>query len=57
VGSGYWSEDSVVQILGAPEQAKQLSVRWPGGKITTGPLPEGVKEIEADDNGQIRKLR
>ena len=56
-GSGYWSEDSVVQILGAPEPPKKLWVRWPGGKITTGPLPQSVKEIEADDNGQIRKLR
>src|SRR2546428_744876 len=29
-GSGYWSQESAVQVLARPEAATQLWVRWPG---------------------------
>jgi hypothetical protein len=45
-GSGYWSQDSTVTILGTPERPDQLWVRWPGGKITTTPIPAAAREIE-----------
>ena len=32
-GSGYWSQDSAVQVLGIPEPPAQIHVRWPGGKM------------------------
>ncbi len=44
-GSGYWSQDSAVQVLAMPEQPSHLLVRWPGGKETQKEIPAGVKEI------------
>ncbi len=41
-GSGYWSHDSMVQIL---KPGAQMVVRWPGGKTTTTKIPEGAREI------------
>jgi hypothetical protein len=52
-GSGYWSQDSAVPVLGTPEQATALEVRWPGGKVTTSPLPPDTREIEVDPAGNI----
>jgi len=46
-GSGYWSQDGAVTILGTPEKPDQLWVRWPGGKVTTTPIPASAREIEA----------
>jgi hypothetical protein len=33
-GSGYWSQDSCVQVVAAPEAGAKVWVRWPGGKET-----------------------
>ena len=44
-GSGYWSQDSMVQILGLPQPPTQLQVHWPGGKITTTDLTPQASEI------------
>ena len=44
-GSGYWSQDSAVPVLSAPEPPTQLWVRWPGGQTTTTDIPAGGKEI------------
>ena len=52
-GSGYWSQDSVVQVLGCPESPTQIWVRWPGGKTTTSPIPAGAKEITVDTAGKL----
>jgi hypothetical protein len=46
-GSGYWSHDSVVQVI---KPGAQLTVRWPGGKTTTTKIPEGAREITVDPN-------
>ena len=46
-GSGYWSEDSPVQVMAAPEPPTELWVRWPGGRTTTTPIPPGATEIAA----------
>jgi len=44
-GSGYWSQNSAVQVLGTPGPPEQIEVRWPGGKITTCAVPLEAKEI------------
>jgi len=46
-GSGYWSHDSLVQVM---KHGAQLTVRWPGGKTTTTKIPEGAREITVDAN-------
>jgi hypothetical protein len=53
-GSGYWSQDSVVQVLGCPETPTQIWVRWSGGKTTTSAIPTGVKEITVDTDGKVK---
>jgi hypothetical protein len=44
-GSGYWSQDSVVQVMATPETPKKILVRWPGGKETMQDIPSGAKEV------------
>jgi hypothetical protein len=50
-GSGYWSQDSAVQVLGTPAQPLQLWVRWPGGRITTTPVSASLREVAVDQEG------
>src|SRR5205814_55789 len=45
-GSGYWSQDSAIEVLGTPERPTQLQVLWPGGKTSTASVPPGASEIE-----------
>jgi hypothetical protein len=56
-GSGYWSQDSAVQVLGGPTPATRIQVRWPGGKSFNTPVNEGSREIELDDSGTVQVLR
>ena len=56
-GSGYWSHDSVVQVLALPAPATRLSVRWPGGKTTDVVLPSSARDIVVDAAGKLRVLR
>src|SRR5438477_175137 len=41
-GSGYWSQDSAVQVLGTPDSPTALWVRWPGGKTQQVEVPPGA---------------
>ena len=54
-GSGYWSQDSAVQVLGSPKETKpnHLEVFWPGGKTTRIEIPEGAKEIQVGSDGKL----
>ncbi len=45
-GSGYWSQNDLVQVLGLREPPRAIEVRWPGGVVTETPVPEGVTELE-----------
>jgi hypothetical protein len=44
-GSGTWSQDGAVQVLGGRERATAVRVRWPGGRETTTPLEPGTAEV------------
>jgi hypothetical protein len=52
-GSGYWSQDSSVQVLACPQNPTHLWIRWPGGKTTTSPIPSGAREILVDTDGNL----
>lgn len=52
-GSGYWSQDSVVQVLGTPAEPAQIWVRWPGGKVTVSEVPAGARSIQVDTAGVV----
>ena len=56
-GSGYWSQNSLVQVLATPEPATAVWVRWPGGRITTSAVPAGAREIQVQPDGQVGRLK
>jgi len=56
-GSGYWSQDGAVQVLGMAATPTQLWVRWPGGRETTVPIAQPVREVRFDVNGKLDVLR
>jgi hypothetical protein len=57
VGSGYWSQDSTVQVLAMRESPIHLWVRWPGGKTLTAAVPKGAREIRVEMDGTITVLK
>jgi enediyne biosynthesis protein E4 len=58
-GSGYWSQNSAVQVMNLPgeTEADQVWIRWPGGKETVSEIPSGAKEIVVSAEGRIRLAR
>jgi hypothetical protein len=44
-GSGYWSENGAVQVLGMRDTPVEVWVRWPGGGVTRTPVPAGAREV------------
>ena len=54
LGSGYWSQDSMVQVMGRFDQVKGVWVRWPGGKITILSINNKVNEITVDYHGKLK---
>jgi hypothetical protein len=51
-GSGWWSQDSTVPVLGIPQLPTKVWVRWPGGKVTTTALDKPGPEIVIDAEGK-----
>jgi len=57
-GSGYWSQDSAVQVMSTGAgPADQIQVRWPGGKVTTQPIPPDTREIRVTPDAPLEKIR
>ena len=57
-GSGYWSQDSSVQVLSAKgDPATHIHIRWPGGKTTVAPLPPQAHEIQINYEGALSLLK
>jgi enediyne biosynthesis protein E4 len=56
-GSGYWSQNSSVQVMAAPTDPTAILVRWPGGQTTTSEIPPNAREIRVDRSGTITALR
>jgi hypothetical protein len=45
-GSGYWSQDSAVLVLGFQESPGEVEVRWPNGRVTRKSFSQSEREIE-----------
>ena len=56
-GSGYWSQESVVQIFAGAESGSEIWVRWPGGKVVIAEIPKGAKEMAVNMSGGVEVLR
>lgn len=50
-GSGYWSQDSLVQVLGYSEYPEALEVLWPDGRAERFPVPANSLEVELTTGG------
>ncbi|MFI5228190.1 MAG: FG-GAP-like repeat-containing protein [Gemmatimonadales bacterium] len=44
-GSGYWSQNGAVQVLGLSGTATAVWVRWPGGQVTRTGVPRDAREV------------
>ena len=44
-GSGYWSQDSPVVVLGTPYKPVAVQVTWPDGTKTSTPVPNDAKQV------------
>ena len=44
-GSGYWSQDGAIQVMGFNETPTGVVVRWPGGGTSSVSLTPGMAEI------------
>jgi hypothetical protein len=56
-GSGYWSQDSAVQVLATPQAPSAIFVLWPWGVAVTNAVPAGAREISIDLGGKLKMLR
>ena len=57
-GSGYWSQDSAVQVFGDRKNIKKIFVRWPGSKSATETLiPADARELEIIISGTVKVIR
>jgi hypothetical protein len=56
-GSGYWSQDSAVQVMTGTKAPTALWVRWPGGQVTEVKLPRNAAEITVTAQGEVRIVR
>lgn len=56
-GSGYWSQDSYVQVMHLSEKPDEIRVRWPGdrqAKETRYRIPDGAREVHLKPDGEIK---
>jgi hypothetical protein len=56
-GSGYWSQDGAVAVLGKAEEPAELWVRWPGGKEITYAVPPKSLEVEVRSTGELALIK
>jgi hypothetical protein len=47
-GSGYWSQDSAIQIPTLAGAVRQIWLRWPGGQTNLVDVPSGAREVVAE---------
>ncbi len=51
-GSGYWSQNSAVQVLGMKQRPTSLWVRWPDGEETESTPQSGIKAVKVRPSGK-----
>ena len=55
-GSGYWSQDSPVQVMATPQTPTQITILWPGGERTTSDIPSVAIEILVRTDGSLEVM-
>jgi hypothetical protein len=56
-GSGYWSQDGSVQVLGFAVPPERLEVHWPGGNTSHFTIPPGAREVLVEPNTSLKLIR
>ena len=56
-GTGYWSQDGVVQVMAMAQTPQRVMVRWPAGHPKVFHLPPGAKDIEIDVVQGLKQIR
>jgi hypothetical protein len=56
-GSGYWSQDGPVQVLGMAQAPVGIWVRWPGGRTILAAVPAAARKIAVNQLGELKVLR
>ncbi|MDA1272544.1 MAG: VCBS repeat-containing protein [Verrucomicrobia bacterium] len=56
-GSGYWSQDSAVQIMSISKTPALISIRWPGGEQQRLAIPEGAQEVRISMGNELQVVR
>jgi hypothetical protein len=56
-GSGFWSQNSAVQVMSGSVKPLGIQVRWPGGKSVAGKFSADAKEIEVSVDGSVKALK
>jgi len=56
-GAGYWSHNSVVQVMGLRDEPTGVWVRWPGGRETETPVRPGTLEVTIGGTGELLGVR
>ncbi|MFM8361039.1 MAG: CRTAC1 family protein, partial [Verrucomicrobiota bacterium] len=45
-GAGYGSQDGAVLVLATPAPPTAVEIRWPGGRVSRSPVPDGAREVK-----------
>jgi hypothetical protein len=53
LGSGYWSQDSMIQVMGYRDDVKGIWVRWPGGNVTESDITPDAREVIIHFSGEV----
>jgi hypothetical protein len=53
-GSGYWSQDGAVQVVGMNRTPVAIWVRWPGGQTTATKIAAGAGEVTVGMQGEAK---
>ncbi len=56
-GSGYWSQNSPVQVLSQLGTHNSLEIRWPDGRTQTVEVPDHPLEITVDAAAHVTKVK
>lgn len=54
-GSGYWSQDGAIQVMGQRQQPVAVWVKWPGGEESEVTVEAGAREVTLKRDGGTRR--
>jgi hypothetical protein len=56
LGSGYWSQDGLVQLFVVGDSKAKLHIRWADSSIATVPVPAGAKGIVISQTDGVKDV-